>query len=178
MVVQANSSNNGVAGEIHLRKATAADFHSIREVARLSRLGALSHFMTEEEVEAEVEQYYNDDVLNGVLANPANAIYVVEKGPLMIGHGSVLPEDRRGRPRLLQFYVRPGFQRHGVGQMLFDRAKDHLREAGAKEMYISTLGDNEVGRAFLEKHDCRLLQVYDKIWNGETHSVAFYYLPL
>lgn len=175
MVTQAN---NQVVQNVVLRKATPADFPGIREVARISRLDALSHFMTAEEVEEEVEQYYNDGVLNGILDNPANAIFVAEVGSQMVGHCSVLPRDRRSRPRLLQFYVRPATQRHGVGEMLFEAARNHLKQAGSSEMYVSTLGDNKVGRSFLEKNGCRLLQVYDQTWNGKTHSIAFYFLPL
>lgn len=174
MVTQANK----VRQNLELRLATPADFPSIREVARLSRKGALSHFMTEDEIEDEVQQYYNDDVLNGILSNPANAIFVVVDGDQTLGHCSVLPKDRRGKPRLLQFYVRPDTQRAGIGEMLFDRARQWLTDAEASDMYISTLGDNNVGRSFLEKHNCRLLQVYDQTWDGKTHSIALYYLPL
>jgi len=170
--------NKGVGEQLQLRKATAQDFPAIREIARSSRMMANSHFMTEEEVEEEVQIYYNDDVLNGVINHPDNAIYVVERGSQLIGHCSVLTKDRRGRPRLLQFYVRPETQGKGAGTMLFDRARTHLKEAGAGEMYVSTLGDNTLGRNFLEKHGCRLLQVYDSMWDGKTHTVAFYYLPL
>ena len=175
MVTQAN---NGVGEQLKLRKATAEDFESIREIARSSRMIANSHFMTQEEVDEEVQIYYNDDVLNGIINNPANAIYVVERGNHLLGHCSVLPKDRRGRPRLLQFYVRPEGQGQGVGTMLFQKAVAHLKEAGCTDMYVSTLGDNSVGRTFLERHGCRLMQVYDSMWDGKTHTVAFYYLPL
>ena len=168
-------TNEEVAGDLTLRKATPQDFDAIRDIALRSRMAALSHFMTEDEVEDEVKLYYSDDVLNGILNNPNNVIYVVEKGSQMVGHGSVLLQDRRGKPRLLQFYVRPGYQRLGIGEMLFDSARTWLKNLGASEMYISTLGDNTVGRSFLTKHGCHLLQIVDKVWDGATHSVAFYY---
>jgi GNAT superfamily N-acetyltransferase len=161
-----------------VRKATPADFPAIREVARTSRAVSFKHFMTEEEVEDEVETYYNDQVLNGILSNPANAIFVAEKGDTLTGYCSVLPKDRRGRPRLLQFYVRPEAQRQGVGELLFERGRSFLKDAGCTEMYISTLGENMMGRKFFEKRGCKLLQEYESVWDGSSHLIAVYYLSL
>jgi GNAT superfamily N-acetyltransferase len=161
-----------------VRMATPTDFPAIREVARISRAVSFKHFMTEEEVEEEVETYYNDHVLNGILTNPANAIFVAEKGEGLVGYCSVLPKDRRGRPRLLQFYVRPEAQRQGVGELLFERARGFLKDAGCAEMFVSTLGENMMGRKFFEKRGCKLLQEYESIWNGSSHLIAVYHLGL
>ena len=92
-----------VAGDLTLRKATSQDFDAIRDIALRSRMAALSHFITEDEVEDEVKLYYSDDVLNGILNNPNNVIYVVEKGSQMVGHGSVLLQDRRGNHACCNF---------------------------------------------------------------------------
>lgn len=159
---------------ITLRRATPADFNAIREVATLSRLSSFKHFMTEEEVEDEVTQYYSDSVLNGILNNPANSIFLAERGGKLLGYCSVLPKDRRGRARLLQFYVRPETQRQGVGELLFERACSFLREAGTKEMYISTIGENTIGRRFYEKKGAQFIQEYDSIWDGKTHTIIVY----
>src|SRR5690348_15496564 len=95
---------------LNLRSVTPADYQAIREVATLSRRASLGHFMTEEEIAEEVDHYYRDEVLNGIISNPANAMYVAERGDKILGYCSALPKDRRGRPRILQFYVRPDAQ--------------------------------------------------------------------
>jgi diamine N-acetyltransferase len=161
-----------------VRKAEATDFPAIREVARDSRAVSFKHFMTDDEVEEEVETYYSDEVLHGILGNPANAIFVAERSNTLVGYCSVLPKDRRGRPRLLQFYVKSEAQRQGVGELLFERGRSFLKEAGCPEMYISTLGENIMGRKFFEKRGCRLLQEYESIWNGSSHLIAVYHLGL
>jgi GNAT superfamily N-acetyltransferase len=174
-------SNNGQIEEVeylYVRKATKDDFPAIREVARMSRKSAFAHFMDDEEIAAEVEKYYSDEVLSGILANPDNAIFVAERGDTSLGFCSVLPQDRRGRPRLLQFFVRPEAQRQGVGELLFEHACLFLKEAGKDEMYISTLGANFIGRKFFEKKGCRLIYEFTSIWDGETHDIAVYHIAL
>jgi GNAT superfamily N-acetyltransferase len=160
---------------VNLRRATPADFTAIREVATLSRHASLGHYLTEEEIEDEVAVYYKDEVLNGILSNPANSIYVAERGGKILGYCSVLPKDRRGRPRILQFYVRPDEQRHGVGELLFERARNHLREAGVKDLFISIIAENNIGRAFFEKKGMTLVQLYESTWDGKTHEIAVYH---
>ena len=163
---------------ITLRKATAEDFHAIREVAALSRLHSFKHFMIEEAVEAEVERYYNDDVLNGIIHNEANAIFLAERANHLLGYLSVLPKDRRGRPRLLQFYVRPDAQRQGVGEILYERGCSFLREAGVHEMYVSTIAENTIGRNFYEKKGAEFIQEYDSIWDGNIRTIVVYKVTL
>jgi GNAT superfamily N-acetyltransferase len=163
---------------LNVRKATPADFEAVREVARLSRKAAFSHFMDDDDINAEVSQYYSDDVLNGILSNPANAIFVAERGDTILGYCSVLPKDRKGRPRLLQFYVRPDAQRQGVGELLFERACSFLKEAGQTEMYVSTIGTNMIGRSFFEKKGCKLLYDYNSTWDGNTHVITVYHKDL
>jgi GNAT superfamily N-acetyltransferase len=173
-----NVKENDNEETVIIRTATPADFPAIREVAKLSRLHSFKHFMTEDEVEEEVQHYYNDAVLNGILNNPANAIYLAELGNTLLGYLSVLPKDRKGRPRLLQFYVRPENQRRGVGQMLFERGTAFLRQAGVKEMFISTVAENTMGRRFYEKKGAHFIQEYDSIWDGKVHALVVYLVAL
>lgn len=161
-----------------LRKATACDFPAIREDALLAREASYSYFMTPEEIEDEVDHYYNDEVLNTILANPHNAIYVAEKGGKIVGHLCVLPVDRHGHARILQFFVRPECQRQGVGELLFERACNHLKEAGVSEFIVGTVVENNYGRSFFEKKGLSLVDLYDSIWDGKTRRVALYKMAL
>jgi len=163
---------------LNLRKAVPTDFPQIREVATVSRQASFGHFMTQEEIEDEVAAYYSNEVLNGIFNNPANGIYVATRGGKILGYCSVLPKDRRGRPRILQFYVRPDAQRQGVGELLFERARNHLREAGVTEMYVSTIAENTIGRSFYDKKGLDPVQTYDSIWDGKTHTIVVYHMYL
>lgn len=163
---------------LNVRTATSADYHAIREVASLSRRASWGHFMTEEEIEDEVEHYYSDEVLNGIISNPANAIYVAERGNKILGYCIALPRDRRGRPRILQFYVRPDAQRQGVGELLLEHAKNHLKESSCRELVISTIAENTIGRSFFEKMGLSLVQMYESTWDGNTHTIAVYHMSL
>ncbi len=176
--MDSQESKNGQARGYHsptVRKATPADFPAIREVTRQSRKAAFSHFMDDNEIEAEIELYYNDTVLGKILANPANAIFIAEGEGVMLGYICVLPQDRKGRPRLLQFYVRPDGQRQGVGSSLFDRGCAFLKEAGQTEMFMSTVRANEIGLAFFDKKGCRLIYNYNSTWDGNTHEVTVFH---
>ncbi|MEI6044221.1 MAG: GNAT family N-acetyltransferase [Chloroflexota bacterium] len=163
---------------LNVRKATEKDFPAIREVATLSRLASWGHFMTKEQIEEEVEHYYNDDILTAIIDNHSNATYVAERGGKILGYCSAIPKDRRGRPRLLQFYVRPDTQRQGVGELLFERAVNHLRAAGVTELLVSTIAENTSGRSFFEKKGLSLIQMYDSTWEGITHTIAVYHTSL
>lgn len=163
---------------ITLRTATASDFPAIREDALLSRQASYSYFMTNEEIEDEVKHYYSDEVLNSILANSHNAIYVAERASKIVGHLCVLPMDRHGHPRILHFFVRPECQRQGVGELLFERACNHLKEYGATELIVGTVAENTYGRSFFEKKGLTLVEYYDSVWDGKTHTVALYRMAL
>ena len=163
---------------LNVRKATPADFEAVREVAWLSRKAAFAHFMDDDDITSEVQKYYSDEVLNGIYNNSANAIFVAERGETILGFCSVLPQDRKGRPRLLQFYVRPETQRQGVGELLYERACTFLKEAGQTEMFVSTIGTNIIGRSFFEKKGCKLIYDYNSTWDGNTHTIAVYHRDL
>jgi ribosomal protein S18 acetylase RimI-like enzyme len=159
---------------ISLRKATAADFPAIREDAQLARQASYSYFMTPEDIQSDIQHYYNDEVLNSILANPANAIYVAQRGQKIVGHLCVLPKDRHGHSRILQFFVRPECQRKGVGELLFEHACTHLREAGSTQFLVGTVIQNNYGRSFFKKKGLEQIEEYDSVWDGKTSTVALY----
>ncbi|HEX2915238.1 MAG TPA: GNAT family N-acetyltransferase [Chloroflexia bacterium] len=163
---------------IQLRKATQTDFPAIREVAFLSRQKAWGHYMDDNEIESEVAKYYNDDVLNGIISNPANAIFVAEREGRILGYCSVLPKDRRGRPRILQFYVCPKEQRQGIGELLFEKSCDFLRQSGVNDLFVSTMGANMIGRNFFIKKGCDLVYDYTSIWDGRQHEILVFHKEL
>jgi GNAT superfamily N-acetyltransferase len=163
---------------LNVRNATEKDFPAIRDVAILSRLASWGHFMLKEQIEDEVAHYYSDEVLTSIIDNHSNATYVAERGGKILGYCSAMPKDRRGRPRLLQFYVRPDAQRQGVGELLFERAINHLKSAGVTELLVSTIAENTIGRAFFEKKGLSLIQIYDSTWEGITHTIAVYHTSL
>jgi diamine N-acetyltransferase len=166
------------SGQLSVRKATQADYPALREIARLSREKAFAHFMDADEIEADIEKYYNDTVMDQILADPANAMFVAEKDGKLLGYICVLPVDRKGRPRLLQFYVHPEAQRQGVGGVLFQRGCAFLKEAGKEEVFITTVRANNIGLAFFDKQGCRLIYNYESIWDGVSHEVTVFHRRL
>jgi GNAT superfamily N-acetyltransferase len=116
--------------------------------------------------------------MDKILADPANAIFVAERDGKLLGYICVLPVDRKGRPRLLQFYVHPAAQRQGVGGILFQRGCAFLKKAGKKEVFITTVRANNIGLAFFAKQGCRLIYNYESIWDGVSHEVTVFHRRL
>ncbi len=164
--------------QINVRKATRLDYPALREVARISRKKAFAHFMDDSDIDIEIEKYYSDKVMDDILANPSNTILVAEKAGELVGYICVLPQDRKGRPRLLQFYVHPESQRQGVGRLLFEYGCSFLKEAGKQEVFISTVRANNIGLAFFAKQGCQLIYNYESIWAGESHEVTIFHRNL
>ena len=174
-VDQSNLAGNS---RLKVRKATRADYPALREIARISRKTAFAHFMDDDEIEAEIKLYYSDEVMDEILANPDNTIYVAEKGGELLGYICVLPEDRKGRPRLLQFYVHPHAYRQGVGSLLFEEGCNFLKEKGKDEVFISTVRANNIGLNFFAKQGCELIYSYESIWSGVSHEVTIFHKEL
>jgi GNAT superfamily N-acetyltransferase len=180
MVTLENSNDQSslTTNQINVRKATRPDYPALREVARLSRKKAFAHFMDDNEIAAEIEKYYSDNIMDEILASPSNAIFVAERAGNLLGYICVLPEDRKGRPRLLQFYVHPEAQRQGVGSLLFEYGCTFLKDAGKDEVFITTVRANNIGFAFFTKNGCQLIYNYESIWSGVSHEVTVFHRNL
>jgi ribosomal protein S18 acetylase RimI-like enzyme len=73
--------------------------------------------------------------------------------PEVVGHVSFGPardaDAPAGSAEIWALYVRPDRQRRGIGTALLAKA---LEEIGEADAYLWVLEDNQVGRAFYEKH--------------------------
>jgi|SRR6266850_4627612 len=94
-----------------------------------------------------------DEVLRGLLRNPAVRLLVAEKGGILQGYIAGKFELRRlGRPRrvgyIMEAFVRPDLRRRGVGVALVARLLEWFENRGAEDVTVSFVVGNRAAESF------------------------------
>ncbi|MEO5766677.1 MAG: GNAT family N-acetyltransferase [Casimicrobiaceae bacterium] len=102
-------------------------------------------------------------------AAPTASVFVVAHGDKVVGFaaGNRLAEPRLGLDsELSAVYLRPDFQRAGLGHRLVGAVVDAQRAAGATGIIVWTIAGNKPARAFYTQLGGRLLVEQPFQWDG------------
>ncbi|MFC7166778.1 GNAT family N-acetyltransferase [Halospeciosus flavus] len=146
---------------VRYRSATPDDAPAVRDVARRSWHATYDSLAGPETVSETVDEWYDPAdlpeqireatcfrVAEDATAGGTDAGADVDGGRVVgFVHGEY---DGDGPARLPRLYLLPDQWRAGVGTSLLTTAETALRGAGASDLELSVLVDNDVGRTFYE----------------------------
>ncbi len=112
-----------------VRPATMADIGLIRQMAASAFPATYRHILSPLQLDYMMEWMYSEDSLRRQMECEGHVYFVAEAGGAPCGYVSVQPEVP-GLYHLQKLYVLPGFQRAGVGRLLFRTALDYVRSRG------------------------------------------------
>ncbi len=151
--------------KVELRRATLADAPEVTEVYLTAFRDAMPEIRlahTDEEVAAYLRDVCIAEQETWVAEAPAGGRAVIV-AMMVVGEGSI---D--------QLYVRPGWQRRGIGSRLLDLAKS--RRPGGFELFAFQI--NERGRRFYERSGLEVVDLDDGSRNEEGEpDVRFRWRP-
>lgn len=133
---------------MEFREAEPDDAAAIREVARESLQASYS--LSPSTIDDAVERWYGADAVEEKTADEEDLLLVAEDdGEVVAFSESVLVGDR-GDVQWL--HVAPGRRGEGIGDSLYERTDEYLRERGAETIRGRVLQDNAEGNEFYERY--------------------------
>ncbi|PSQ25651.1 N-acetyltransferase [Halobacteriales archaeon QS_9_68_17] len=158
--------------DVTVRRMEADDLDGIRRVAERAWRETYDGVLPEDAVETMLETHYAPEVLSEIRRSDAERLFVAADEGDVVGYAASGGSDAAVEGEI-SIYVAPDRWGSGIGERLLDRAVEDLSARGVDRVEESVLAENEVGRAFYEKHfertDEREIEV-----GGETTAVNVY----
>jgi len=133
-----------------VQAATTEQLPAIRHVAERTWRATYRGKIPRGQIGQFLEQAYSLETLERTLRRLGPGMLVALAEDEVVGYAMAGP-NREGVGELFALYVLPGWQRHGAGHLLWQRATTHLRQAGFTEMILWVLDRNERARRFYER---------------------------
>jgi ribosomal protein S18 acetylase RimI-like enzyme len=158
--------------DVTVRRTEADDLDGIRRVAERAWRETYDGVLPENAVETMLETHYAPEVLSEIRRSDAERLFVAADEGDVVGYAASGGSDAAVEGEI-SIYVDPDRWGSGIGERLLDRAVEDLSERGVDRVEESVLAENEVGRAFYEKHFERTDEREIEI-GGETTAVNVY----
>ncbi|MFZ6658404.1 GNAT family N-acetyltransferase [Undibacterium sp. TJN19] len=167
--------------EISLRRATVVDAEAIASVRveswRATYRGMIpDSYLDEMRLEDSVLQWRQ--ILQAMTeAADRICVYVAESEGKVIGFasGMMLPEPKLGmQAELTAIYLRPAWQRSGIGRRMLQKVARTLQAQGAESLLVWVISGNDIARNFYEELGGMLLIEQAFSWDGMELMEAGY----
>lgn len=140
---------------VAVRAARAMDLPGIQRVANQTWPATYSGSIPDADIAAFLETNYSVERLTRIRDRMGAGLLVAAHEETVVGY-SMLSKNQEGSAELWAIYVLPGWQRHGVGRLLWDRACEIGLTLEADEMVLWVLDSNSNARRFYESQGARV----------------------
>lgn len=138
---------------IEYRQATPDDAAAVQRVARVAWHAAHDHIVGADAVDDLLAEWYDREGLAASIAREEFPMFLaVDDGEVAAFAQGGPTDDGPADAVVGRIYAHPDYWGEGVGTELLGRLFDALREAGCESVWLAVMADNEVGRAFYDKH--------------------------
>ncbi|MGA9399452.1 GNAT family N-acetyltransferase [Haladaptatus sp.] len=138
---------------MQVREARTEDIAGIQDVAEKSLTASYSHFLDDEVIEHAIEEWYDDENLEGEFQSRGTLYLVALDGGDVVGftQSEILSDMPDGN--ILWLHVDPDRRGEGIGTKLLGQTKEKLEDKGVETLSGLVLADNEDGNEFYREHD-------------------------
>lgn len=133
---------------ISIRDAIVDDVPGIQEVAQQSWAATYGDFLSDDTIDAVLNDWYARPQLEVPIA-AEGIVYLVAATDDVIGFVSAAPTDHN-EAQLFSLYVDPNQWNVGIGTDLLKAVTDRLKSSSVERLRVEVLADNQVGVAFFE----------------------------
>lgn len=157
-----------------IRDATTADPPAFADIViacwRLAYRGVLP--------DAALDRDTRDERIARIRAGLARPTFAAERAGRVVGMMRLADRPRRGDAEIDGLYVHPDAGRSGIGRALVAHAARSFDARGKRSLYIATLRDNRIGRAFYAKLGGSLVEAEPWVYEGVAYpSVGYLFDP-
>ncbi len=144
---------------IQIRLAGVQDAAGIADVAQHTWKDTYAEIIRPAIQERFLGRWYTPAALGEAMGRSESWFYVAAVGEEVIGFAQFLMREGR-RGELTRIYVRPEWQRQGVGGHLLKVGLDALSTHGAEEVFVHVEKDNAKGTGFYERRGFHQVRVF------------------
>lgn len=159
---------------MEIRSATPEDIEAIRAIAETSWETDYPDHLSRETIEAGIEQWYDENVIQLELASPRSILLVAEVDDRIVGFGHGHWAGPVGT--IMRLYVQPDHRGQGIGSELFDTLVEELRESDIDRIQAMALVGNEPGAAFYVSRGMERVGVEETAIGGDQYEEAIFEL--
>ena len=145
-------------GHFSIRRATVDDAELMSRIASETFVETFGPLYPPQDLRYFLEHSYSPEAQRNSLADPANAMWLLEDDGVAIGHafagpcGLPHPEVRAGDGELKRLYVLKRAHNGGWGGKLFQAALDWLEREGPRTLWIGVWSENLGAQRFYARH--------------------------
>ncbi|MFB6153102.1 MAG: GNAT family N-acetyltransferase [Halodesulfurarchaeum sp.] len=158
---------------MEIRAATADDGEAIREIARASMRASYTDALSEDVIDAAVEEWYGQERFRDLLTDETHRFLVAEERTVA-GFAEVTISDATEVGAIQWLHVRPDARGQGIGSELLAAAERFLLDQGATRIEGQVLTANVDGIQFYEEHGYREGESRTSTIAGETFAERTY----
>jgi len=132
-----------------VREAELADRPAIRDVARRSLQASYS--LGVDAIVGAVDEWYDENRLKDQIHDPDKLfLLAVKDGQVVAFSDSSITGEDTGE--LYWIHVDPDYRAEDIGELLFERTREHLAERGADHLHGRVLAENVGGNEFYKRY--------------------------
>lgn len=137
---------------MEIRQLHQRDASQIMEAARESLSASYGHTLDEEQIDAAVDQWYDEDEIETLLS-AEKTLFIVAENDEVAGYaqGEILAGDEVIGD-IHWIHVRPDARGEGVGSQLLGEAMDRMEKEGVSLVRGRVIKENQNGVAFYKEH--------------------------
>lgn len=157
---------------MEIRSATEADADEIRSVVQRSMKASYS--LGPSTIEAAVTEWFGPEAYERKLNDDDYVLHVAELDDVVAGMAeSVVTSDSAGD--INWTHVDPDYRGRGIGQALFEAARETLLEQGADHVRGVVLTNNADGTSFYQRQGFEQVGEREIDIDGKTHTEYIYH---
>jgi ribosomal protein S18 acetylase RimI-like enzyme len=149
-----------------IRRAEPGDAEALAAIGQATFVETFGHLYPPEDLAAFLAEAHGLERARANLADPAKAVWLVEKDGEVIGyalacpaklpHQAVMPEDGE----LDRIYIRNGYQGGGLGGRLLVTALEWLEKDGPRTLWIGVWSENLGAQGLYDRHGFKVVGAY------------------
>ncbi|PSP84278.1 GNAT family N-acetyltransferase [Halobacteriales archaeon QS_1_68_17] len=155
-----------------IREASPDDRDVLRRIAKRSL--EASYSLSPQTIESAVRQWYSGESFVETIRDDDVLVLVVERGNEVVGFSQAVVVAEGEEGDLHWLHVHPDHRGEGLGQELFERARERLDEMGAAYLRGRVLEDNQAGNAFYESQGFEYVDQEEVEIDGRTYLENIY----
>lgn len=143
--------------EKSIKKCTHEDIDILKEISEETFYETFKDQNTTENMTVYLERAFNLNQLAKELSNPSSGFFFIHLNEQIAGYLKVNIDDAQSEEmgsetlEIERIYIKNHFQKHGLGQALFNKAIEIAREHNKKKIWLGVWEKNENAIAFYEK---------------------------